>query len=190
MCIRPHPADCIRLWRFDVVATAKQLAEIHDAVWNECPDDGEPSLGDSLFPGALHYARVHDGLSLRLISAMQHLYFIIAAPAVFLPFGSALIRLRFVWLGWTAVGLGAVFASVGCLTILTQVLPNPVTILGALQAIWWLTAALTVCRSKDETACTTLAALIFEYSERTFYAISHLDACCHCATHLFSLNTG
>jgi hypothetical protein len=110
----------------------------------------------SLLEVALYFSALYSTpefmteLSLRLISAVQHLYFIIAAPAVFLPFGFALIRLGFGWLGWTAVGLGAVFASVGCLTIFTQVLPNPVTSLGALQAIWWLTAALTVAVAKTK----------------------------------------
>lgn len=83
-------------------------------------------------------------LSLHLISAVQHLYFILAAPAVFLPFGCALLQLGFRLLGWSAVGLGALFAIIGCATIFAQVLPNPVTMLGAVQALWWLAATVVI----------------------------------------------
>ena len=83
-------------------------------------------------------------MSLHLIAAVQHLYFVIAAPAVFLPFGLVLLRLGCVALGWSALGLGALFAAVGCFTLFIQVLPNSVTILGALQAVWWLAAAVTI----------------------------------------------
>jgi len=82
--------------------------------------------------------------SLDLIGAVQHLYFILAAPAVFFPFGFALVQLGFRWLGRSAIGLGALFAVTGCATIFTQVLPNPVTMLGAVQALWWLAAAVVV----------------------------------------------
>ncbi len=83
-------------------------------------------------------------LSLNLIRAVQHLYFILAAPAVFLPFGFALRQLGFRLLGWSAVGLGALFAIIGCVTIFAQVLPNPVTVLGAVQALWWLAASVVI----------------------------------------------
>jgi len=88
-------------------------------------------------------------MGLHLIGAVQHLYFIVAAPALFLAFGPALTRLGFPVLGWSAVGLGVVFALLGCLTILSQTLPDRVTLLGALQAIWWFVAALRIALLKQ-----------------------------------------
>ncbi len=101
------------------------------------------SLGEvSLYFAALYSVPEQMTLvTMNLISAVQHLYFILAAPAVFLPFGFTLVQLRFRWLGGSAIALGALFAIIGCATIFTQVLPNSVTILGAVQALWWLTAA-------------------------------------------------
>ncbi len=108
------------------------------------------SLGEvSLYFAALY--PVPDQMSLmtlHLISAVQHLYFIIAAPAVFIPFGFTLVQLGFRFLGWSAVGLGALFAIIGCATIFSQVLPTPVTMLGAVQALWWLAASLVITFAK------------------------------------------
>lgn len=82
-------------------------------------------------------------VGIRLIESVQHLYFIIAAPALFLPLGTVLITSRIVppALGYLALTLGATFAVVGVASLLTLALPASVTSLGSIQALWWLAAA-------------------------------------------------
>jgi hypothetical protein len=81
--------------------------------------------------------------SLGVISAVQHLYYVIAAPAVFLPLGiilrgsDVLPRL----FGHLAIALAILFFALGAIYMLTLTLPDPVTALGAVQALWWLAAA-------------------------------------------------
>lgn len=83
------------------------------------------------------------GTSLALIYSVQHLYFIVAAPAVWLPLGlvilgsSVLPRI----LGYLALVLAAVFALAGVFTLLDLTVPPAVQILGSVQALWWLAAA-------------------------------------------------
>lgn len=82
-------------------------------------------------------------VGIRLISSVQHLYFIVSAPAVFLPLGIVLIHSRMIprVLGYLALGLGAAFALVGMASLLTLALPASITSLGSIQALWWLAAA-------------------------------------------------
>ena len=82
-------------------------------------------------------------VGLRLISSVQHLYFIIAAPALFLPLGIVLVGSRVMPrpLGYLALALGGIFALVGMASLLTLALPASVTSLGSIQALWWLAAA-------------------------------------------------
>jgi hypothetical protein len=82
-------------------------------------------------------------MSLNLISAVQHLYFIIAAPALFLPLGIVLLRSRVLpkSLGYLALALAALFAVLGVVFLLHLTLPGAVTAFGAVQALWWLAAA-------------------------------------------------
>lgn len=82
-------------------------------------------------------------MSLGVISAVQHLYFVIAAPAVFLPLGiilqgSDVLPKLF---GRLAIALAILFFAFGAIYALTLTLPDPVTALGAVQALWWLAAA-------------------------------------------------
>ena len=82
-------------------------------------------------------------MSLGVISAVQHLYFVIAAPAVFLPLGiilrgSDVLPKAF---GYLAIALAILFFAIGAIYMLTLTLPDPVTALGAVQALWWLAAA-------------------------------------------------
>ena len=81
-------------------------------------------------------------MSLGVISAVQHLYFVIAAPAVFLPLGiilrgSDVLPKLF---GYLAIALAILFFALGAIYMLTLTLPDPVTALGAVQALWWLAA--------------------------------------------------
>jgi len=90
-------------------------------------------------------------ISLKLISAVQHLYFIIAAPALFLPLGIVLVRSRILpkLFGHLALALAAIFAVLGVAFLLHLTLPNSVTAFAGVQALWWLACAMTVViRSK------------------------------------------
>jgi hypothetical protein len=82
-------------------------------------------------------------VSLNLISAVQHLYFIVAAPALFLPLGIVLVESRVLpkLFGYLALLLGATFAALGMIFLLRLTLPDAVTAFGAVQALWWLAAA-------------------------------------------------
>jgi len=85
-------------------------------------------------------------ISLVLISAVQHLYFIVAAPALFLPLGVVLLRsavlLRL--FGHLALALAAIFVTSGTVYMLRLTLPGFVLALGGVQALWWLAAAVTL----------------------------------------------
>jgi hypothetical protein len=85
-------------------------------------------------------------ISLRLIYAVQHLYFIVAAPALFLPLGVVLLSSRVLprVFGYLAILLAASFAMLGIVFMLTMILPNAVTAFAAIQSLWWLAAALTL----------------------------------------------
>jgi hypothetical protein len=85
-------------------------------------------------------------ISLGLIHAVQHLYFIVAAPALFLPLGvvilgSAVLPRAF---GYLALGLGAAFAILGVAFLFTLTLPAAVVASASIQALWWLAAAVTL----------------------------------------------
>ncbi len=74
------------------------------------------------------------------------LYFIVAAPALFLPLGfilvdSAILPRLFAYLAFL---LAAVFAALGVIFMLRLALPDAVTAFGGVQALWWLAAAITL----------------------------------------------
>lgn len=82
-------------------------------------------------------------VSLDAIAAVQHLYFIIAAPAVFFPLGtilwtSGLLPKLFAYF---AIALAVLFASLGAMFMLSVRLPDSVTACAAVQPVWWLAAA-------------------------------------------------
>jgi len=83
-------------------------------------------------------------ISLKLISAVQHLYFIVAAPSLFLPLGIVLVCSRILprLFGYVALLLAAAFAALGVIFLLTLTLPGQVTAVAGVQALWWLAAAL------------------------------------------------
>jgi hypothetical protein len=82
-------------------------------------------------------------VSLNLISAVQHLYFMVAAPAVFLPLGVILVRSRILpkLFGYLALALATAFVALGVIFLLRLTLPGAVTAFAAVQAAWWLAAA-------------------------------------------------
>jgi hypothetical protein len=81
-----------------------------------------------------------------LIHAAQHLYFIVAAPALFLPLGVVILGSRVLprVFGYLALALGAAFATLGVVTIFTLTLPALVLAFAGLQTLWWLAAAITL----------------------------------------------
>jgi len=85
-------------------------------------------------------------ISLKVISAVQHLYFIVAAPSLFLPLGIVLVCSRILprLFGYAALLLAAAFAALGVIFLLTLTLPGKVTAFAGVQALWWLAAALTL----------------------------------------------
>jgi hypothetical protein len=85
-------------------------------------------------------------ISLVLISAVQHLYFIVAAPGLFLPLSIVLLRSRVLPrpFGYLAMALAAVFVALGAAYMLRLTLPGFVLAFGGVQALWWLTAAITL----------------------------------------------
>jgi hypothetical protein len=96
----------------------------------------------ALFPDP----NVMTSISLRVISAVQHLYFIVAAPAVFLPLGIILVRSRILprIFGHLALILAAAFAALGAIFMLRLALPAWVTAFAAVQGFWWLAAGITL----------------------------------------------
>jgi len=85
-------------------------------------------------------------ISLKLISAVQHLYFIVAAPALFLPLGIVLVRSQVLprLFGYLALILAAAFAALGVIFLLDLTLPGAVTAFAGVQAFWWMAAAITL----------------------------------------------
>ena len=85
-------------------------------------------------------------ISLVLISAVQHLYFIVAAPSLFLPLGMVLLRSAVLPrpFGYLALALAAAFAALGAAYMLRLTLPASVTGFAGVQALWWLAAAITL----------------------------------------------
>ena len=83
-------------------------------------------------------------ISFELIYSVQHLYFIVAAPALFLPLGVVLWKCTVLpkVFSYLAFFIGAGFGIVGMFSLLTLTLPASVTSLGSIQAIWWLAAAI------------------------------------------------
>jgi hypothetical protein len=78
-----------------------------------------------------------------LISAIQHLFFVIAAPAMFIPLGLVIVRYKIIpkGIGYAAIIIGIAFFIIGGLTITKLILPPGITFLGIVQGIWWLIAS-------------------------------------------------
>jgi hypothetical protein len=93
-------------------------------------------------------------MSLAVISAVQHLYFVIAAPAVFLPLGIVLRGSDVLpkLFGYLAIALAILFFAIGAIYMLTLTLPDPVTALGAVQALWWLGASVALILRRNRYA--------------------------------------
>lgn len=77
---------------------------------------------------------------------VQHLYFIVAAPVLFLPLGIVLVGSRILprFFGYLALLLATAFAALGVVFLLRLTLPAGVTEFAGVQAFWWLAAAITL----------------------------------------------
>ena len=93
-------------------------------------------------------------MSMRVIFAVQHLYFIVAAPALFLPLGIVLVTSRVLprAFGYLAIALALAFAALGIAFLQTLILPPKVTAFAAVQALWWFAAAITLIARSGKVA--------------------------------------
>ena len=92
-------------------------------------------------------------VSLDMIHAAQHLYFIVGAPALFIPLGAVVLESPSVLprvFGYSAIVLGIVFAVLGVIFLYTLTLPFEVTALAGVQVFWWLFAAIVLIRKADK----------------------------------------
>ncbi len=94
--------------------------------------------------------------------ATQHLYFIVAAPALFLPLGAVILGTRVLpkALGYLALLLGAAFAAAGIVSLTSLIVPDGVTALAAVQTLWWLAAAIAVIVQKEKNPLDENAAVV------------------------------
>ena len=73
-------------------------------------------------------------------------YCLMLAPVLFLPLGTVLLSpqvMRGIF-GYVVLPLAVVFAGLGAIFLLTPTLPDAVTALAGVQAIWLLAAAITL----------------------------------------------
>ena len=84
-------------------------------------------------------------ISLDLISAVQHVYSMVAAPAVFLPLGAVILGSRVLphVFGYLAFVLAGIFAALGIAALFSPI-QSVVNILASVQGLWWLFAAITL----------------------------------------------
>ena len=73
-------------------------------------------------------------------------YWLMLAPVLFLPLGIVLLssQVRRGLFGYVVLLLAVVFAALGEILLLTLTLPDAVTALAGVQAIWLLAAAITL----------------------------------------------
>jgi hypothetical protein len=93
-------------------------------------------------------------ISLVLISAVQHLYFVVAAPGLFFPLGIVLLRSAVLPrpFGYLALALAAAFAALGAAYMLRLTLPAFVTGFAGVQGLWWLAASIALIARRGATA--------------------------------------
>src|SRR5262249_39038906 len=85
-------------------------------------------------------------ISFVLILVVQHLYFIVAVPSLFLFFGIVLLRFAVLpqLFAYLALALAAVFAALGAGYMFQLILSGFVFGFAGVQALWWLAAAITL----------------------------------------------
>lgn len=95
-------------------------------------------------------------ISLDLIHALQRLYFVVTAPAVFFPLGVVILSSRVLprWLGYAAIGFALLFAALGVADLFLQ-LQAVDDIVGSVQGVWWLVASITLLVRSGSFVATT-----------------------------------
>lgn len=87
-------------------------------------------------------------LSLSFVNAVQHLYSIVAGPALIIPVGFVILESRVLprILGYVAVVIGALFAILGGLFLFTPVVDGIATlaVFEAVEELWFPIAAITL----------------------------------------------
>ena len=93
-------------------------------------------------------------ISLALIHSVQHLYFIVGAPALFIPLGVVILGSRLLprVLGYLALVLGAAFAIAGVVYLFDLTLPVLVQAFASIQVLWWLAAAILLIIRSQKTS--------------------------------------
>jgi hypothetical protein len=83
-------------------------------------------------------------ISLEFIHAVQHLYFFVAAPALYFPLGMVLLDSSILprVFGYLALVLATGFGLLGLIFLRRLTLPDPVTAFAGVQALWWLAAGI------------------------------------------------
>ena len=73
-------------------------------------------------------------------------YWLMLAPVLFLPLGIVFFssQVRRGLFGYVVLPLAVVFAALGAIFLFTLTLPDAVTVVAGVQAIWLLTAAITL----------------------------------------------
>ena len=90
--------------------------------------------------------------------AIQHLYFIVAAPAVFFPLGAVLWRTSVLPRAFSvlALVLGGGFFLIGIRSLSQPILSNGETSFAAIQALWWMAAGIALIARARRVARTDL----------------------------------
>jgi hypothetical protein len=84
-------------------------------------------------------------MSLALLSAVQHLFSLVAAPALFLTLGIIILGSRVLphLLVYLALTIAGIFVALG-ITDLFSSIQSVVNILASVQGVWWLFAVITL----------------------------------------------
>ncbi len=112
----------------------------------------------ALFPSPTADPTTMGLICIALGHSVQHLFFIAGAPALFLPLGAVIPGSRIVSraFGYPAFALGAAFAIAGVATTTALIVPDGVTALAVVQAIWWLAVAVALIVRKDRASTNEL----------------------------------
>ena len=105
----------------------------------------------TFYIGALSDTTATAIISLDLIHAVQHLYFIVGAPSLFLPLGAVVLGSKILprFLGYAALGLGVAFGVLGVAFLYVLTLPLFVLASAGVQVFWWLATAIVLIVRTD-----------------------------------------